>query len=61
MLPIPGTTSRVHLAEDFAAGDIALDASEVDALDRLINTETVAGPRYNEATQREIDTEEFTA
>ena len=29
------------------------------ALDALINRHTVAGERYNDATQREIDTENF--
>ncbi|GAB4349063.1 MAG: aldo/keto reductase [Gammaproteobacteria bacterium] len=59
ILPIPGTTNRQHLAENAAADAIALDEETVDRLDRLINQNNVKGGRYNEATQAEIDTEEF--
>jgi hypothetical protein len=31
----------------------------VERLDALINQQTVTGPRYNAATQLEIDTETF--
>jgi hypothetical protein len=31
----------------------------ITALDALINQHTVVGKRYNDATQQEIDTEEF--
>ncbi|MDH4108408.1 MAG: aldo/keto reductase [Gammaproteobacteria bacterium] len=56
---IPGTTSPAHLEEDFGALDLELSATTVQALDELINEETVSGPRYAAATQAEIDTEEF--
>ena len=46
-------------SENFAAGAIVLPASIVARLDALINQHTVVGPRYNAATQTEIDTEEF--
>ena len=59
ILPIPGTTRLDHLEENFAAGAIVLPASIVARLDALINQRTVVGPRYNAATQTEIDTEEF--
>ena len=61
ILPIPGTTRLDHLEENFAAGAIALPAPIVARLDALINQRTVVGPRYNAATQAEIDTEAFAA
>ncbi|MDO9599563.1 MAG: aldo/keto reductase [Azoarcus sp.] len=61
ILPIPGTTSRAHLEENVAAANVVLSADVVSRLDALINQRTVAGPRYNVATQTEIDTEEFGA
>jgi aryl-alcohol dehydrogenase-like predicted oxidoreductase len=57
IFPIPGTTRLDHLEDDAGAVDVALSAATVARLDALINTKTVAGPRYNEATFREIDTE----
>ena len=59
ILPIPGTTAIPHLEENMGADKIELDTSLMDQLDGLINQQTVIGTRYNEATQREIDTEEF--
>ena len=47
------------MAENFAAADVALSTDVLSALDALINQRTVSGPRYNAATQTEIDTEEF--
>jgi pyridoxine 4-dehydrogenase len=41
ILLIPGTTSVAHLEENLAAGEIALDASD---LERLSRVEPVAGP-----------------
>jgi aryl-alcohol dehydrogenase-like predicted oxidoreductase len=61
IVPIPGTTSAEHLAENLAAVEVVLTPSIVEKLDARINRHTVAGPRYNAATQSEIDTEEFTA
>ena len=51
--------SPSHLEEDFGALDVDLSDSVLQALDELINEETVSGPRYAAATQAEIDTEEF--
>lgn len=59
IVPIPGTTSVAHLEEDLDAVNVFLDADVMRDLDALINPRTVAGGRYNAATQREIDTEEF--
>ena len=57
VIAIPGTTSLAHLAEDWAARDLVLDAATLGRLDALINARTVQGRRYNAATEAEIDTE----
>ena len=59
ILPIPGTTRIDHLEEDVAAADLVLPAGLIARVEALINRATVSGPRYNAATQTEIDTEEF--
>ncbi|MFZ6772627.1 aldo/keto reductase [Undibacterium sp. SXout7W] len=59
IIPIPGTTSLQHLQEDMTADQIDLTPHLIEALDQLINQHTVIAPRYNAATQSEIDTEEF--
>ncbi|WP_157270835.1 aldo/keto reductase [Azohydromonas aeria] len=59
VIPIPGTTQVSHLEEDLGAANVQLDAATRAEVEALINPGTVVGARYNEATQREIDTEEF--
>jgi aryl-alcohol dehydrogenase-like predicted oxidoreductase len=59
IVPIPGTTKIEHLEEDAGAAAVRLTPAQADRLDALINRRTVSGDRYNEATQREIDTETF--
>jgi hypothetical protein len=46
--------------ENTGAADILLAPPLVARLDALINQRTVAGNRYNDATQEETDTENFT-
>jgi aryl-alcohol dehydrogenase-like predicted oxidoreductase len=59
IVSIPGTTRLDHLAENFAALDVSLSADIIAAADALINERTVIGPRYNDAAQADVDTEEF--
>ena len=59
IVPIPGTRHPSHVIENTGAADIQLAPSVVTRLDALNNQPTVTGARYNEATQREIDTENF--
>ncbi len=59
IVPIPGTTSVGHLEENFAAGALEVPADVLDAITSLLSPEQIAGSRYNEATQAEIDTEDF--
>ncbi len=61
IVPIPGTTSVEHLAENVGAASVVLAPSVLEKLDAAINRDTVAGPRYNATTQAEIDTEDFPA
>ncbi len=56
---IPGTTSSSHLEENFQTLDISLTPQIIASVDAVVNASTVSGPRYNAATQAEIDTEEI--
>lgn len=57
IIPIPGTTSVSHLAEDLGAVNVALNAATMTKLDGLINQHTVVGSRYNAQVNSEVDTE----
>lgn len=59
IVPIFGTRQPEHLDENAGSVSVRLDSGIVARLDALINQRSVAGPRYNEATQKEIDTETF--
>jgi aryl-alcohol dehydrogenase-like predicted oxidoreductase len=59
IIPIPGTTSLAHLAEDLASADVKLSPAIMAKLDALINEKTVIGGRYNAQSQSEVDTEQF--
>lgn len=59
VVAIPGSANAVHMAENLARWDWELPADLASELDALINPATVSGPRYAEAIQRTIDTEEF--
>ncbi|MHB1206357.1 MAG: aldo/keto reductase [Rhodospirillaceae bacterium] len=58
VIAIPGTTSIDHLKENVALQP-TLGAEVVSRLSAIVNQRTVKGARYPEATQRDIDTEEF--
>jgi aryl-alcohol dehydrogenase-like predicted oxidoreductase len=59
IIPIPGTTSVPHLAEDLDAANVTLDAATMARLDALISQNTVVGSRYNAQGNSEVDTENF--
>ncbi len=59
IVAIPGTAVIAHLEENIARYDWRPDAATIASVDALINERTVAGPRYPDAMQRTIDTEEF--
>ncbi|GGD82785.1 aldo/keto reductase [Croceicoccus mobilis] len=56
---IPGTTSPVHLAENFAASDIAVSDEVLAKAGDIVNQQTVSGRRYPEVMRGTIDTEDF--
>lgn len=59
VVPIPGTTSIRHLEENLAAGSFGLAADVVEEIDAVLEPGAVAGARYPEAAQADIDTEEY--
>lgn len=56
---IPGTTNLSHLKDNVAAQNIRLSASQLQMLANSFAPQKISGPRYPQATQLEIDTEEF--
>jgi aryl-alcohol dehydrogenase-like predicted oxidoreductase len=54
-VPIPGTKRRRYLEENIAAAAIALESSEIMALDEALAPEKIAGPRYGEAGLAMVD------
>ncbi len=59
IIPIPGTTSLLHLQEDIGAARVQLSLDTVAAVEALINQDTVTGARYNALSSGEVDTETF--
>ena len=59
IIPIPGTTCVEHLLDDLGAVNVKLSTDVMARLETLINEKTVAGSRYNEQGNREVDTEVF--
>ena len=57
IIPIPGTTRVSHLLDDLGAVNVKLGNDLVARLEALINDKAVAGSRYNEQGNREVDTE----
>ena len=59
VVPIPGTTSLVHLRENQAAVDLHIDPALLARAGALIDTATVSGRRYAPAGENEVDAEAF--
>ena len=59
LIPIPGTTSVEHLRDDLGAVNVQLSGDLMARLEALINERTVAGDRYNDQANSEVDTEVF--
>ncbi len=59
VIPIPGTTSAPHLAENLAAHPGMCPPETATRIETLIGSHAASGARYGAATQAEIDTEEF--
>ncbi len=59
VIPIPGTTSRVHLKENLGAATVSPSADLVARIDALFDPARIAGNRYGAQSQVEVDTEQF--
>ena len=59
IIPIPGTTSVAHLAEDLDAAQVSLSPATIARLDGLFHPDAVQGSRYNAQGNSEVDTENF--
>ena len=55
VVPIPGTKRRRYLEENVGGASLALEPRDLEALDRALPPEAVAGPRYNEHMMTFID------
>jgi aryl-alcohol dehydrogenase-like predicted oxidoreductase len=56
IVPIPGTKRQTYVEENAGAADVELTAADIQGLESMFPPEAVAGPRYNEAMARLIDT-----
>jgi len=59
IIPIPGTTSSRHLADNLGAVNVRLAPATLARLDALINRHSVSGHRYNAQGMLDADTENF--
>ncbi|MGD9842844.1 MAG: aldo/keto reductase [Steroidobacteraceae bacterium] len=59
VVAIPGTRSVAHLDENLGAEAVSLSVTMLARLDALFKPSRIVGHRYPQATQLEIDTEEF--
>lgn len=56
---IPGTTKINHLRDNFTGAQLQLSVEDLNRLSSIFTPQAISGPRYNEVTQQEIDTEEY--
>ncbi len=59
IIAIPGTTSVEHLLDDLGAAQVTLPADVMARVEKLVNRNTVAGDRYTEQANNDVDTERF--
>lgn len=57
IVPIPGTSSPAHIAEDALASEVELEDDVVAELETIVNPGTVNGARYPAMMQATVDTE----
>ena len=55
IVPIPGTKRRKYLEENVGATEVALSATEMEALDAALAPDKIAGPRYTPTQQAMVD------
>ncbi|KPQ19009.1 aldo/keto reductase [Halomonas sp. HL-93] len=59
VIPIPGSTSLDHIRENLASETLSLEANTCQQLTAMLTPGQVAGGRYSDTQQADIDTEEF--
>ena len=59
VIPLFGTISLEHLAENVAAANVKLGPAIMAKVEGLINQQTVVGNRYSAQSNSEVDTEVF--
>jgi len=57
LIPIPGTTSTMHVKENIAAANIRLSRDDLSAIEACIHPSMIQGERYTPAGMQEIDSE----
>jgi aryl-alcohol dehydrogenase-like predicted oxidoreductase len=55
IVPIPGTKRRRYLEENVGGASVVLESGDIEALDRALPPDVVAGPRYNERMMAFVD------
>lgn len=58
-VPIPGTTNRQHLEDNFNAAEIVISEDMLAEINREFTAEAISGPRYSPAAQSTVTTECF--
>lgn len=61
IIALPGTTSLDHLADDVGASGLTVSADVLARAGALFAPANIHGPRYNDAAQADVDTEELPA
>lgn len=59
VVPIPGTTSIQHVRDNESSVALTVDPALLERAGALIDTPTVAGPRYGALNASEVDAEAF--
>ena len=57
VIPIPGTRSTAHLAENIEAATLTVPQDVLDEVDAIFPPNALTGSRYSAAAQAQIDTE----
>jgi aryl-alcohol dehydrogenase-like predicted oxidoreductase len=55
IVPIPGTKRRKYLQENAAAADVILSTADVAAVDQILRSNAIAGPRYSEGGMKLVN------
>ena len=55
IIPIPGTKKLPRLEENFGAVEVTLSAEDIEAIEKAVPPDAVAGARYPEATSSSLN------